>query len=475
MSRDNRDRLLLAIGLLLIKGALLLALGPIHTPDSGGYAAYAQDILAGRLGDAGLYATTGPTTLFRVIGFPAVIAAFMTMGGPYWDWMLVIVQMLLSVAASLGLHVMARRFGLNRGLAACAVIAAAVSLPLALDQAVLTDSPFSTLILACVLLLTLPLLAGRPVGVAATLAAGLLFAAAFLLREATLFLSLGIVPLVALAGLGGTRPSWRGARHMMVVGIVFMTPLLLVQQGYREWNRARIGMPVITTGAQTTMFQALADAAVIDPVVLKGDDLVHRTARDMLQGDDFSRVLAMLDVLFQQHRMTAVDQMQAGFAAYFQAWRDHPGIMARMVLGHLRSNQAQLALRPVESVRELILWARHDDGGFARWRSVREGRWWMAPVVAMDGLSKAVSIIVFAAFVLLTPWRLLRDRLTPLHTAAAGLWLLYFALLGLYALVHLETRYVAAVVPLSVVVGIFNLDWAWQWWKLRRRTAANGL
>ena len=475
MSRDNRDRLLLAIGLLLIKGTLLLALGPAHTPDTGGYVGYAGEILAGRLGDAGLYGTTAPGTLFRVIGFPAVLAAFMTFGGPYWDWLLVAVQMVLSLAASIGLHVMARHFGLTRGLAALVMLGMATSLPLVLDQAVLSDSLFSTALQFCVLVLCLPLLAGRRVGVAAALGAGLLFAAAFLLREATLFLSLGILPLVALAGLGDSRPTWRGARHLILVCVVFMLPLLLVQQGYREWNRSRIGMPLITTGAQTTMFQALADAAAIDPVVLEGDDLVHRTARDMLHGSDFSRILEMLTVLFQQHRMTAVDQSQAGFTAYYQAWRDHPGIMTRMVLSHLRSNQAQMTLRPVESLRELILWTRYDDGGFARWRAVREGRWWMAPVVALDGLSKAAAVIVFAAFTLLTPWRLLRDRLTPAHATATGLWLLYFAMLGLYALVHLETRYVAAVVPLSLVVGVFNLDWAWQWWKRHRRAATNGL
>lgn len=476
MSADTRDRLALAVTLLLIKGVLLLAFGPADLPDTGGYVGFAHIILNGGLADAGLQAVSTPITLFRIIGYPAIIAAFQLVAGDAWPWVLVGFQILLSVAAMLALHGLARRFGLSRRLSAAVVLAAGTSLSLVVDQAVLTDSLYSTVIVGCLCLLTAGLAIGRPLGAGAALAAGLLFAAGFLLREATLFLTVGIAPLVAFAALGGLRPNRTRLARAVAVGVLFVLPILLTQQGYREWNRARVGVPVITTGAQTNMFFAVATAARTDPSLLAGDDVPSRTARAIYRTYEFGEVRQLVDTLFRDHGMTAIDQTQAGFRAYFTAWRTHFPAMAGMVLSHFRSNQMQLSVRPVESLRELILWTQHDDGGFARWRAVREGRWWMAPVVVLDGIGKALSVVLFAAFTVLTPWRLLRgDGATPVNAASAGLWLLYFAQAAMYALVHLETRYMAPLVPAALLVGTANLDWLWRQWKHGRRATPNGI
>lgn len=476
MSGDNRDRLGLALLLLALKGGLLLGFGPAQLPDTGGYVAFAQIILDGGLGDAGLNDAAIPITLFRVIGYPAVIALCQGIAGGHWPWLLVTLQIILSVAALMGVHGLARRFGLSRGMAAAVVLATGTSLSLVLDQAVLTDSLYSSALVLCLCLLSAPLAAGLPLRPVPAFGAGLLFAIAFLLREATLFLTVGIAPLVVLAAFGGMRLHRVPVLRALLVGGLFLLPIAVTQQGYREWNRDRVGAPIITTGAQTNMFFAVATAAHMDRSVLDGDAVANRTARDIYRNYEFVEVLTLVQTLFQQHGMNAIDQTRVGFQTYFAAWRDHFPAMAQMVLGHFRANQAQLSLRPVESIRELILWTRHDDGGFGRWRAVREGRWWMAPVMVVDGVAKALAILVFTAFTLLTPWRLLRgDGRTPANSAAIGLWLLYFAQFSMYALVHLETRYMAALVPSVLVVGTCNLHWLYQHWKRGRRASPNDL
>lgn len=468
-----RDRLFLGTLLLAFKLALLWALGPAFLPDTGGYQAVAEMIATGTLGAQDLTATVIPPSLFRIVGYPLVIAAVTAIGGAAWPWLLVGAQLALSVAATVMVHATARRLGLSRWASLGAALAQATSLPLVLDQAVLTDSLYGslTVMAACLLLRAVLAESGRAFGTVA--AAGMLVALAFLLREATLFLAVGFLPLAALAARGCGR--WAPLRAATLV-IVFVLPLALVQHGYREWNRARIGLPIITTGGQTNMIFAISKAARHDPGVFDGDSPVARASRATFQTYEFVEVLEVNQRLFAEYGLTAPDIAKAGTAAYLQAWRQHFMSMLMVPLNHLRANQAQLTIRPLESVRELILWCKGDDGGFARWRAVKDGKWWMAPVAALDGVSKAAAVVVFAAFALLTPWRLWRgDGATTANLAMAGGWLLYFCFLGAYALVHLETRYVAPVVPLSILGGFANLAWLASIRKAGRRPPPNAL
>jgi hypothetical protein len=110
-------------------------------------------------------------------------------------------------------------------------------------------------------------------------------------------------------------------------------------------------------------------------------------------------------------------------------------------------------------VRDLLLWSTGQDHDFARERAVREGNWWMIPAVIAHRLAETLSVGIFAAFVLITPLRLLREGPTAATCAAVGLWFSYIVLAGLYAAVHLEPRYLVPVVAGSIVVGAANIAW----------------
>src|SRR4051812_13625385 len=64
-------------GLLAVKLGFLFAYGPTFLPDSGGYADIGKFILAGRLSDPALTGGIFPPTLFRIMGYPAIIALAM--------------------------------------------------------------------------------------------------------------------------------------------------------------------------------------------------------------------------------------------------------------------------------------------------------------------------------------------------------------------------------------------------------------
>lgn len=84
------------VGLLTALPALvaLLVFGTITTPDGNGYIHYAQQLLAGPLpsGAALLAESPAPISLFRTVGYPALIAIFQSLFGGSWKVALVLFQ-----------------------------------------------------------------------------------------------------------------------------------------------------------------------------------------------------------------------------------------------------------------------------------------------------------------------------------------------------------------------------------------------
>lgn len=436
-----------------IKLIFLLVFHPIETPDTGGYDAVATAIAAGTWASPVPMAGPAPMALFRMPGYPAVLAVAGELAGDHARWLVVALQNLLSLAAAVASFGLARKAGLAPRLSALVMVVTGLALPLLLDLALLTDSLNASLLCFILCLLAGRVLTGRPLAPLSGLLAGLALAACFLMREGTIYLAVVLLPLALAA-------AWPLKARQAVAVILFFAPLLATHQAYVAWNRLRTGAAITTTGAQTTMVYALVKAARHDMAVFDGDTALDRVARRTLKDKTFDEVQLIVTALYDQEGRNAVSQSGEAFAVFFRAWRQHPLAMIRVPLDHMRANQAQLILRPVESLREVVLWAWTTDHDIGRWRTIREGKWWNAPLVAVDGLCKAVAITVFAAFTLLTPWRAWRERLgTPMARAGLGVWLFYFGLLGTYALVSLETRYMAGAVPASAVFGLANILW----------------
>jgi len=133
--------------------------------------------------------------------------------------------------------------------------------------------------------------------------------------------------------------------------------------------------------------------------------------------------------------------------------------MTRHALSYLSESQLHQAVRPTETVRDVLLWNTGDDREFAREGAVRAGNWWMIPAVIVHRLCETISTLVFAAFLLITPLRLVREGLSAHLAASAGLWVAYLACLGLHAAVNVHPRYLLPVLAGSIVVGAVNVVW----------------
>ncbi len=71
--------------------------------------------------------------------------------------------------------------------------------------------------------------------------------------------------------------SW--ARRLTAFVLVF-APLIVTRRAYCEWNRERVGAPIVTTISQRTLLDALGGASRHDPAIFSGsgtlDQVGHR-------------------------------------------------------------------------------------------------------------------------------------------------------------------------------------------------------
>ena len=176
-------------------------------------------------------------------------------------------------------------------------------------------------------------------------------------------------------------------------------------------------------------------------------------------------------ILHREYGWTAPQIAQEVTRAYFRAWIDHPGAMIHHVVHFLTETQLHQAVRPTETVRDVLLWNTGSDHEFAREAAVRAGNWWMIPAVIFHRLFEAISTLVFTAFLLVTPVRLVREGVTAPTAALAGLWVAYLTCLLMHAAVSLQPRYLLPFLAGSIVVGVVNIAWLGAHWRARSRRA----
>jgi hypothetical protein len=476
-------RLLLFAALLLLLGfklTVLAAFGPTITNDTRDYVGYADQILTGAFrhvdlaADAVLPYLTNESllTLFRPIGYPAVIAAAKIITPLHWGVAVILFQFAVSLLATAMVYRLARCFGLGRWISLAAAAAYASSLQFVVDQAIVSDSLCATTftIAACILA-ELALLRARPRPLL-LLGAGVLIAASFLIRDVIAFVSLGLVPLAAVSVLGAK--GW--PRRAAAFALVFL-PLIASYVGYVEWNRARVGAAVVTTIGQWSLLDALVRASRYDPTFFSGDGPIAQTGRRVAKNYSLDESLEATRILHREYGWNAVQTAREAAAAYVRTWVEHPWAMIRHALGFLSESQLHQAVRPTETVRDVLLWNTGSDQEFAREAAVRAGNWWMIPAVIVHRLCEAISTLVFAAFLLITPFRFVREGVTAQTGASAGLWFVYLTCLGLHAAVAVHPRYLLPVLAGSIVVGAANIVWVVTRHRARsaaKRARANG-
>lgn len=312
---------LAAVGLILLIGLKLGALfmfGPTMMPDSAGYIDYADQILSGDFLHVDLGATAIPITLARPIGYPAIIALAKIVAEARWAWAVVLFQFAMSAWATILVYRLARRFGLGSWASLGVAAAQATAMQFVLDQAILSDSLCASTTTAAVCILSGIVLRPerpRPIGF---LGAGALMAAAFLMRDVIAFVAIGFVPLAAGAAM--RERSW--LRRLIAFVLVF-APLIVTQRAYCEWNRERVGPPIVTSVSQWSLLYALGGASRYDPTIFAGSDIFDQVARSVFTSFgiqvELDEAHEANEILHRDHGWSAVRIARETSAAYLAA------------------------------------------------------------------------------------------------------------------------------------------------------------
>jgi hypothetical protein len=439
-----------------LKVGVLLAFGPTMQPDTAHYVSYADAILDGTFQHVDLAGAAIPITLMRVIGLPAIIAAAKLIAGNYWAWAVVLLQFAVSMFATVMVFRWGRAFRLGMWLSLGVAAAYATSLQFPTDQAIISDSLCGSAATIATCQLAMIVLRRSPSPLPNYFYSGLALAAAFLMRDVIVYLAVGLIPLaVAATAVKGTMP-----RRVLAAFLVF-APLTATYFAYAQWNRERVGAPIITSISGTTLLGALAETSAYDPTIFSGSspiDIVGRqltpTARIGSGSEYESSVL-----LHRDFGWNAIQISREVTKFYLRTWVQHPRAMIHRVLSNLSEQQLHQAVRPTETIRDVLLLNTGSDHQFARISEVRSGNLWMIPAVIVHEMFETISVIVFLSFLLLSPVRLIREGLAAEAVVCASILFMYLTVDGLYTAVAFTLRYLLPVVAGSTVVGTANLMW----------------
>jgi hypothetical protein len=435
---SNRVALLVA-ACAAIPGLLAwAAYGPLIVFDSGGYLEYAAALLNGTVGagSALLHESAIPITLFRMGGYPALLASLRFIFG--WDWMnaLVLIQIIAQAAVAGGAYYAGRTLGVGRRLAVLAALLPTVGFSLILQLCVLTDALYGVLLSgAALLLVAVPSLGS-------VVLASLALAAAMAMREATIVIALGYIPLACVAA--GRVWSRRLAYAALVVGLPWCIAGTQI-----AWNMSRGVGAVLTTSPQTVLVQAVLPLVKAGYPVFDGDDLFDRTARVTLRSGDLGEIDTLHQELFEQG-MTATEMAAAASTVYRKTWARFPLAMGVAAISNLRARYLAMPLEPIETAGDLVAFAGGSQPLFTHldheWRLTRHGDFAAAGLVVFDLLTRTIGIAIALAAIV-GPW------LPGGDPRCRALWCVCAGLIATYVPVHLEPRYLEPLTPLVCLLA----------------------
>ena len=459
LSRSSATSFL--VGLLAAVPPLIVyaIVGVFETPDSGGYLTYAEMMLSGPLpsGEALLGSSYSPIPLYRTPGYPAVLAVLQHASTTHWMLLLLGVQVLAQALLAAYAHRVGLALGLNPTLAFIAALMPAAGSVAVFQSAVMTDALFGAIFGAAMLLLLHAALV--PGGIGKLVIAGLMLGVGVAVREATLYLLLGLVPAALMATSKGRR---------LVGFAAIMAPPLLASGLIMADHYRRSGHAVLSTSKQVVMVQALMPLVVRGVPVFEGETLFLTTAREVIIGSDYHSIHRLNARLFEDG-MTAPEIASAASANYAHAWREHPAEMLRAAATRLPVKMLWITFMPVDTAADVHRQSGEPRPWFGRpealWRRAMEGSVFALPILLALWLGRAIGLAVTIGAIALP---FLMARSDSRRAAVICAWLATGAFVAVYLPVHLEQRYLIPIVPMLCLLGGLTFQAAYDAWRSRR-------
>jgi len=437
--------------------AVLAFYGPIFFDDSTDYTLYAERILAGTEWVHTAEIGEGmPITYLRLPGYPFVIAATKALFGSNFAYAIVTLQTTLSLAATLTLFTFARIL-LDCPWRASAVASFfAITLSVLLDLTILADSLVTSLFVLLFSSLGAMLIGSTTVRPTQALALGLGAMGLLLLRGNGVIIAATLGPL-AIAAISITRINFS---QKALCAFLIVLPMTLSVWGLRTWNEYRSGMAFISTGAEHVAFQPLFRMARAgDNPFDDQDHPYEQTVRSHAASYEFTDIANVISALHRDHSLSHPEITTWITRKYTLTLISRPFDLT-MAVATIRHVKAVLATaNPIATGVEI----HQDISGRAIFppmgvvlhspiSSLSTGQLAIAVPYLLFGILSLTFVVVAAIG---TPVAAFRHGFRqPASIAIMSLWLTYGGMFTMYALIHLELRYVVCIAPIPILLAL---------------------
>jgi hypothetical protein len=449
---------------------LFYVLDQIFWPDTGGYLGYADFILEqGNIFAKEKFGLAAiQTTYFRMFGYPVFIAISKILFGDFWPKGLVILQFLISAVASFYVYRFSRLLNLSKGFSLFVCFSYATGAGLVFDFSILTDSFFASFLVMALFYAVRSVSKERHIAYRDLFLSTFFLICCLLLREGAFVLSLCFMPWFILGALKETGGFFMGSVRFVKLCISFYAPLITIVIFLQMWNHSFSGYYFLATGMQAVYFQR--------PIELVYDGLLSPGMMDYLPNDYqsaaeavfkkfvFYEIIHFNDLLYKNFDLNAIQILEIGKHFYMKLWMAEPGLM---FLGVLKKMKFLLFLeqsfRPLGFFKDLSKYT--DYFTWVSFRNLRLGKITGADIsvgtyllYVGNMLTQAFSLCVGFAFVglpLVTWYAFARGLIKRIDVLNhLSLWFTVWIFYGVYALIHVEIRYMIAIIPLMFIGGI---------------------
>jgi len=389
-------------------------------------------------------------------GYPVLIAGSKALFGTQFMYAIIILQILLSLCVlAMTLNLISRITG--SPLLMCASAALLVgSVGLVLDQSILTDSLFGSILALGLLLYMHPM---KSAGVRESLMRagllGLVCCACFLIRDSMVTMILGLVPLVFIK----TRMVVRKIMPAGIAIVLLTGPMLCAVELTKQWNLVRAGESIVTS-VHGEVFGIVAVELQVDGYSVFSDaNEIGRIAKSVYEerkgGNNGNISREIRDQLVLERGMSTQSANDAMGGLSIQAVSQFPLAYLQDVSRRLLRSLPAVFSPGLSflSIRQLTT-GRKFDGLSAVFPSFLNQP-------SLSGLLEVTVLMVprILALAVVTMFFVLAAgclvRIGAPSVEAAQLWLpwclaggYFFAITSMYSLIHMEPRYLSSGTPI---------------------------
>jgi len=450
-------------GVISIKLAVLFLVGPVIWPDTEAYISFADAILAhGQVFDHVDFAggPAAPILVFRLAGYPLVLAAAKLISPQYYGQITALFQILLNILAMVIMVRVLAGLSFATPQIVSAIGLYAFSDSLLFDNSLLSDSIYSSFFNIVVFALLGHLVAGSRLTLVGASALGLLWGFSTWIRDSGIYLTYLPIGLLIAIAVRAPAGNLRRFGHLFT----FIIAIFAMTGAYSGFNKYRTGEFFFSiTGVENWLRPVfdMAQYGYADP--FNDDDLVSQTVREGMPYEYPAQVV-FVEKLHQRCGCTPRQLQSLVFRKYLTTVTHHPIGYIRVVWRNFHFfGLVGLLADPIATINQFFEFATSMPHKFAPGLSIRNlldlQRQFSAVILLLmllNALSTAVATVLFSLFLFGIPIMMVcalrRCEPIPLSLAIVGfLWFAFVSVSIAFSLVHYEARHALPVFPAGCI------------------------